>query len=144
MWTPDPNTIITAEMKTAKALANKRATINTERERRIALGVTVNVTGDGDIPVQGRDEDIRNIQGLGLGALARVSLGDTSTITTFRDANNVDHDLVPQQVLELWQKSAGAVEAILQASWTIKAMDPIPEDITDDALWPQANPSTGA
>jgi hypothetical protein len=112
--------------------------VNAERERRIAAGATVTVTGAGDIPVQGRDVDVRNLQGLGLGALARVSAGDTTTITTFRDADNVDHALTPPQVLELVQRAAGVVEAIFTASWTIKAMDPLPADITDDALWPAA------
>jgi hypothetical protein len=136
MWTPDPDKIITAEMKAADALTHKRAAINAERERRIAAGTTVTVTGAGDIPVQGREVDVRNLQGLGLAALARVSTGDTATITTFRDANNVDHELTPPQVLELVQRAAGVVEAIIQASWAIKAMDPLPEDITADELWP--------
>src|SRR5690606_4138640 len=114
----------------------KRAAINAERERRISAGATVTVTGIGEIPVQGRDVDIRNLQGLGLMALARVSSGDTTTLTTFRDADNVDHDLTPLQVLELVQNAAAVVEAIIQASWTIKAMDPLPADVTDDSLWP--------
>ncbi|MEQ1938628.1 hypothetical protein ABMA46_10260 [Mesorhizobium sp. CN5-321] len=110
--------------------------VNAERERRIAAGATVTVTAAGAIPVQGRDVDVRNLQGLGLAALARVSAGDTTTMTTFRDADNVDHDLTPPQVLELVQRAAGVVEAIITASWAIKAMDPLPADVTDDALWP--------
>lgn len=138
MWTPDPAIIITAEDKAAKAVAAKHAAVNTERERRIAAGATVTVTGAGDIPVQGREVDVRNLQGLGLGALARVSTGDTATITVFRDAGNVDHDLTPPQVLELVQKASACAEAIIQASWAIKALDPLPDDVTADALWPTA------
>jgi hypothetical protein len=125
-------------MDIAQAAADKHAAVNAERERRIAVGATVTVTGAGSIPVQGRDVDVRNLQGLGLAALARVSAGDTATITTFRDAHNVDHDLTPSQVLELVQRAAGVAEAIIQASWTIKAMDPLPEDVTADELWPAA------
>lgn len=135
MWTPDPSIIVTAEDKAAKAAAAKHTAVNTERERRIAAGATVTVTGAGDIPVQGRDVDVRNLQGLGLAALARVSAGDTATITVFRDAGNVDHSLTPPQVLELVQRAAGVVEAIIQASWVIKAMDPLPDDVTVDELW---------
>ena len=138
MWKPDPSIIVTAEQKAAEAAAVKRAAVNAERERRIAAGATVTVTGAGDIPVQGREVDVRNLQGLGLAALARVSAGDTVTITTFRDAGNVDHDLTPVQVLELVQRAAGVVEAIIQASWAIKAMDPLPDDVTADELWPAA------
>jgi len=134
----DWSKMVTAEQKVAQAAAAKHAAVNMERERRIAAGATVTVTGAGDIPVQGRDVDVRNLQGLGLAALARVSAGDTATITTFRDAGNVDHDLTPPQVLELVQRAAGVVEAIIQASWAIKAMDPLPDDVTDDGLWPAA------
>lgn len=132
----DWSQLITAEDKEAEAADAKRSAINAERERRISAGTTVTVTGVGDIPVQGRDVDIRNLQGLGLMALARVSSGDTTTLTTFRDADNVDHDLTPPQVLELVQNAAAAAEAIIQASWAIKAMDPLPSDVTDDSLWP--------
>ena len=138
MWTPDPSIIVTAEQKAADALAAQKEVVNAERERRIAEGATVTVTGAGDIPVQGRDVDVRNLQGLGLAALARVSAGDTATITTFRDADNVDHELTPPQVLELVQRAAGVVEAIITASWAIKAMDPLPGNVADDALWPAA------
>jgi hypothetical protein len=135
MWTPDPATIITAEAKAAAAQADTRAAVNVERERRIAQGVTVTVSGAGDIPVQGREVDVRNLQGLGLAALARVSTGDLATVTVFRDANNVDHELLPPQVLELVQRAAGAAQAIIEASWAIKALDPLPADVTDDELW---------
>jgi hypothetical protein len=120
----------------AQAAEAKRAAVNTERECRIAAGATVTVTGAGAIPVQGREQDVRNLQGLGLMALARVSAGDTTTVTTFRDAANVDHDLTPPQILDLVQRAAAAAEAIIQASWVIKAMDPLPDDVTADALWP--------
>lgn len=128
--------IETAEQREAVALAAKHAAVNAERERRIAAGAMVAVTGAGDIPVQGREADVRNLQGLGLMALARVSAGDTATVTVFRDADNVDHDLTPPQVLELVQQASAAAEAIIQASWAIKAMDPMPADVTDDGLWP--------
>lgn len=134
----DWNKMVTAADKADQAAAVRRAAVNAERERRIAAGATVTVTGAGAIPVQGREADVRNLQGLGLMALARVSAGDTATVTTFRDAANVDHDLTPPQVLELVQRAAAAAEAIIQASWTIKAMDPLPEDVSDDALWPVA------
>lgn len=139
MATIDLSQLITAEAKAATAAARKRAAVNAERERRIALGATVTVTGAGAIPVQGREVDVRNLQGLGLMALARVSAGDLEAVTVFRDADNADHELTPPQVLELVQRAAAAAEAIIAASWTIKAMDPLPDDVTDDVLWQAAN-----
>lgn len=127
--------MVTAEQKADEARAAKIAAINAERERRIAAGATISVPGAGDIPVQGRETDVRNLQGLGLAALARVSAGDTTTITTFRDAENVDHELTPPQILALVQGAAAAAEAIIQASWAITAMEPLPDDVTADELW---------
>jgi hypothetical protein len=107
------------------------ADVNAERNRRIVAGKTIN-----GVAVTGRDEDARNLTNLALAAQLRIGSGDTTTTTTFRDGNNVDHDLTPAEMLALWQGSAAYVSALYAASWAIKAMDPLPADITDDALWP--------
>lgn len=112
----------------------RRDAINEERERRIVAGGAFSVPGIGSVPVTGRDEDIRNLQGLGMAALLRVSTGDTTTITAFRDAADAMHDLTPPQVLALWQASASYVSAIYQASWAIKADMNL--DHAADANWP--------
>lgn len=111
----------------------RRDAINVERERRIKLGGTFTVTGIGDIPVTGNDEDIRNLQGLGMAALARLAAGDSTTVTVFRDAVDVTHSLVPAQVLQLWQLSAAYVSAIYQASWALKENS---LDYLDGDNWP--------
>lgn len=108
--------------------------VNSERERRIAAGATVAVAGAGDIPIQGREIDVRNLQGLGMAALARIMIGDTTPFT-FHDAENVDHDLTPTQMLELWKNAAAYTEALYGASWAIKALDPIPADFDSDGYW---------
>lgn len=105
--------------------------VNRERQRRIIAGKPI----DG-VHVTGRDEDARNLTDLALAAQLRISGGDTTTLTTYRDGNNVDHDLTPVQMLQLWQQSAEYVSALYAASWAIKAMDPIPADVTADELWP--------
>lgn len=131
MWIPDPSIIITAEAKAAARREAKNEAINAERARRIEAGKII----DG-IYVTGRDEDARNLTNLALAAQVRIAAGDMTTLTTLRDGNNINHDLTPPQMLSLWQKSAEYVSALYEASWIIKAMDPMPEDITDDALWP--------
>lgn len=112
--------------------------INDERERRKVIGTTVTITGYGDIPIQGRPEDRENLQGLGQGALARLMLGDTTTLTKFRDAVNTDHFLTPPQMLETWQKGAGYINKLYDWSWSIKALPTIPEDYQDDMYWNDA------
>jgi len=131
MWTPDPSIIITAEMKAAEKRASTEAAVNAERQRRILAGTVI----DG-VHVTGRDEDALNLTNLALVAQLRIAGGDMTTPTVYRDGNNVDHELTPPQMLALWQQSAEYVSALYEASWSIKAMDPLPEDVTDDELWP--------
>ncbi len=130
MWSPDPSIIITAEAKAAEARTTLIAGINAERARRIIAGKVI----DG-IYVTGRDEDARNLTNLMLGAQLRITAGDT-TPTTYRDGNNADHALSPEQIVSLWQQSAAYVSAIYAASWALKALDPIPADYTADQYWP--------
>lgn len=106
--------------------------INRERTRRIELGKVI----DG-VYVTGRDEDARNLTNLAMGAQLRIAAGDTS-LTTFRDGNNLDHSLTPVQVISIWQQSAAYVSALYAASWTLKATQPIPQDFTNNAYWPGA------
>lgn len=107
------------------------ASVNTERDRRIVAGKTIN-----GVAVTGRDEDARNLTNLALAAQLRIASGDTTTTTTFRDGENIDHDLTPPEMLALWQASAAYVSALYAASWVIKAMKPIPADFDADARWP--------
>lgn len=123
--------IITAEAKAQAAREREHTAINTERQRRILAGKVI----DG-VHVTGRDEDARNLTNLAMAAQLRIAAGDTTTPTVFRDGDNVDHELTPPQVLALWQQSAGYVSALYAASWAIKAMEPMPEDVTGDDLWP--------
>lgn len=129
--TIDLSQLITAEMKAEAAREAKHAEINAERQRRIIAGKIIS-----GVYVTGRDEDARNLTNLALAAQMRIGMGDAATITTYRDGDNVDHDLTPPQMLALWQQSAEYVSALYAASWAIKAMDPLPEDVTTNVLWP--------
>ena len=104
--------------------------VNEERTRRIATGTTIS-----GIWVTGRDEDARNLTNLAVAAQMRIALGDT-TPTAFRDGANVTHSLSPAEVLALWQQSAAYVSALYAASWALKAMNPIPADISNSDVWP--------
>lgn len=113
--------------------------VNAERERRIVSGANFTVSGVAEpIHVTGRDEDKVNLQALAFAASLRLGQGDNATITVFRDGQNVDHSLIPAQVLELWQHAAAYVTLIYQRSWEIKALAPIPADYADDSYWSEA------
>ena len=96
------------------------AAVDRERQRRVIAGKTIN-----GVAVTGRDEDARNLTHLALAAKLRIGSGDTTITTTFRDGNIVDHDLTPPEMLALWQGSAAYVSALYEASWALKAMEPI-------------------
>jgi hypothetical protein len=110
--------------------------IDAERDRRIALGVTVTMNSGATIPVQTRDSrDFRNINGLSTTALVLKVQGDKSTTITFRDANNVDHTLTLDQVIEMGLKVSKKMQALYAKSWSLKGMTSLPADYTSDAYW---------
>jgi hypothetical protein len=113
------------------------AEVTAYAEELIELGVTINVAGiTAPIYVQGRGKDTRNVQGLVTAAQLRLAAGDTTTLTAFRDGNNVTHQLVPGQIVELWQKSSAYISLVYAASWSIKEDDPISAGFRADARWP--------
>lgn len=112
-----------------------RAAVNAKRLAVITRGTTVQITGHGSVALQGRPEDQTSLQGLAFGAQLRLGTGDSTTLMDFLDRENVLHQLVPMQMLELWQKGAAFVSAIYARSWAIKEMDPATTDIDDPELW---------
>lgn len=108
-----------------------QALINKERERRIAVGKVI-----AGVHVTGSERDRANLSDLAFAAQLRLASGDTTTATPFRDGTNVVHDLVPMQMIDLWQQSASYVSEIYAASWALKAMEPIPQDVESDENWP--------
>lgn len=110
--------------------------ITEERSRRVAAGTVVSVEGYGDVALQGRPEDQITLGNLAQISLLRIQQGDTTTITKFRDRDNVDHDLTPPQIVDMWVKGTSWVSTVYEASWDVKDLDPIPLDYTDDKYWP--------
>ena len=132
----DFSKVISAEDKAAAAERAFDDRANAERDRRLALGTVVTVTGYGDIPLQGRPADRINLLALKDTARDMHAAGVTDPVLPFRDGANADHMLTPQQMIELADRGKVAASAIYAATWAIKALDPRPDDVTDDALWP--------
>lgn len=112
-----------------------RELVNAKRLRLITDGVDVTITGHGTVALQGRPEDQTSLQGLAFGAQLRLAAGDSTTLMDFLDRNNDLHQLVPMQMLELWQKGAAFISAIYAKSWEIKEMDPWTTDVENPAIW---------
>jgi hypothetical protein len=112
--------------------------VNQERERRILAGKSFTLSGHADpVAVSGYDTTQTNLLALAIAAQARIASGDDTTLTPYRDEENVVHQLTPPQVFDLWSQGAEYISKIYQASWAIKD-DPagIPENIVDDPRWP--------
>ncbi|MHA7852188.1 DUF4376 domain-containing protein [Roseovarius sp.] len=109
--------------------------VNAERDRRLAAGAVVTVTGYGDVAVQGRERDVSVYTNLALRAAQKLQAGDTSTFK-FRDRDDVMHDLTPAQMAELMDKAGLAAQAIYAAAWALKDGAEIPQDYAEDKHWP--------
>lgn len=112
------------------------AEINEERDKRLSWGVTVGVTGIGDIPVQGRDKDMSVILGLRVAAAEAKAMGVTAPVMVYRDRDNTEHSLTPAQCHEMCLKAQLGAQALYQASWALKSLEPGSVDVTDGSYWP--------
>ena len=111
--------------------------VNRERDSRILKGSTFTISGYGTIRISGDDTTIQNLQGLAFGAQLKLSQGDSTSLTPFRDADNVIHMLTSPQVIELWSLGAAFVSACFKSAWDLKDRpEGIPEDYQEDRYWP--------
>jgi hypothetical protein len=114
--------------------------INAERDRRIAAGETFDVSGYGSVPLQGRLQDQVNLQARLLAAQAAKAAGVSTPVLVIRDAQNVNHMLTPDQIIELVSAGTAWIEAIMLVSWNMKdGVAPFeagpPYDYADDSYW---------
>lgn len=109
-----------------------------ERERRILAGTDLAITGYAQtVAVQFRDaEDQVNLLGQVSKAMNLILANDTTTTLVWNDRDNVQHNLTASQMLEFGTKAGEWKEAIMSASWLIKADNPIPSDYLTDSRWP--------
>ena len=132
----DQGAIIALQQHAAELLVRAfRDAVNAKRMEVITSGTSVLIMGHGPVALQGRPQDQTSLQGLAFGAQLRLGMGDSTTLMDFLDRENVLHQLVPMQMLELWQKGAAFVSAVYARSWAIKEMDPSSTDVEDPALW---------
>lgn len=115
----------------------RRADVNHERDRRIHAGVKIAVRPGVTVHVGGDETTKINLLGLAQAATLRVSSGDVTTITKYRDETNTVYDLTPPEILQVWSDGAAYVSEVFAHSWALKD-DPngIPVDYMDDKHWP--------
>jgi len=108
--------------------------VNEERAKRVLTGSTFTVNGK-DIVLTGDQQTKDNLSDLAFAASLRKGQGNNNHVTVFRDGNNVDHELSPDEVIQLWSMAAAFVSNLYQKSWALKAMNPVPEDYKNDSYW---------
>lgn len=103
--------------------------ITKEREKKILEGATF-----GKVRLIGNEETIKNLDTLALAAFIRKSIG-SKDVTYYRDADNVIHELSPDEMLDLWSQATSYVENLYKKSWVLKDGEEIPLDYKDEKHW---------
>ena len=136
----DWNKVQNADFKAALRRERRLADIGKERDDRINAGFMF----DG-VLYQSRPEDRENLSGAATNALSAIMAGATvgdylwhggSTDFVWIAADNSLHPMDAQTMFALGQAAMAHKQAHIFAARAIKDMDPLPEDVSDDALWP--------
>jgi hypothetical protein len=114
-----------------RPVKDDRARVDAERDRRIAEGVAVSLSTGKTFTMQTRPGDIQSIQ-----ALVTVAQVQWARQITFRDTDNNDQEMTPDEMIEAGMAAFAHVDAHYKAGWALKDTDPIPADYADDAHWP--------
>jgi hypothetical protein len=129
-----------------------KQSVNQERDRRWPGTVTCDLAGDGSriIPADARnDTDLRNIQAVT--TTAQVVAGTPDAVLKFRDANDVTHNLSPEEVIALGLIVQAHVQSFYEKAWALKdsidsmtsvELDAI--DVRNNSHWGITNVSSSA
>ena len=102
------------------AQSRRKAEVDAMRVSKLAQGLYYGFP-DGQGTIQLRNEsDFRNVQGIASSGQALIVAGDSSTTLSFRDAENVTHELTGQQALQMGLAVSAFISAHYKASWTHK------------------------
>lgn len=98
-----------------------KQSVNQERDRRWRGTVDCDLSGDGSlvIPADARnDTDLRNIQAVT--TTAQVVADTPDAVLKFRDANDVTHNLSPEEVITLGLIVQAHVQSFYEKAWALK------------------------
>ena len=137
-WRIDPSQLVNAAGPatiTVEVPAPTATDVIAERQRRILQGKTISTTGGPNVQLAGDDGTRSDLQALVTIAQMRLAASDTSTLKV-RGKDGTIHTLTPTQVVELWVLGVAFIQSVIEASWVIEALDPIPLDYADNSRWP--------
>jgi|GEM_PF-1472353 len=114
--------------------------VDAERDRRIAAGFVFR-----GVRFQSRPEDRENMAGASLAALAAMTAGaqpgdlrwhgGSSDFVWIAEDNSL-HPMDAQTMFAFGQTAMAHKQAMIFAARSIKDMEPVPADYTDDGYWP--------
>lgn len=116
-----------------------KADIAAERDRRLEKKTIIKLDGVGDVTVRLTSDYVNSIQSLALSAMVKVIRNELGITYTFRDEENVNWSLTPDQVLNLMVAIELEIRDIIEASWLIKDDDTPPDTLKElkkDPRWP--------
>lgn len=110
------------------------ADVDAERDRRRYLQISVTTSPTGTFPIDMDAISQLNIQGVATAGLYLANAAP-SQVTVFRDANNVNHNLLPSELIAMGLGVQTYIGNLYAKSWALKAMSPIPADYAADSYW---------
>lgn len=114
--------------------AISREDVNAERDRRLKLPITVTI-GTETFKVDMKGDGRINISNLTMKGMMLKMVGDTTTVETFRDADNVDHNLNADALMSLGVQVGAEITRLHHKANIIKNGGNIPSDYADDSRW---------
>ncbi|HEX5933049.1 MAG TPA: hypothetical protein VFY63_02680 [Pseudorhizobium sp.] len=112
--------------------------VDAEHDRRATVGRVFEVAGYGSIALEGSLRTQTVLLALKDTARDLQAAGVTDPVLFFTDRDNGDHNLTPDQVVDLVDQGKAYMQALHEAKRAIKAMEAIPPDYADDGRWPAA------
>lgn len=141
MWTPSTEDISTLEERTAAENEARRASVDAERDRRIAAGFTFNGAMYQARPIP----DLQNISGAANAATIAVINGAQEGDFRWADPDDdfewiaSDNTLVKMdapRTIAFGQAALRWVDVNFKAARELKDLETVPIDYTDDGYWP--------
>lgn len=134
-WTQSWSLVSASQTEIEERLVNLRASINQERDRRVAQPKAVSLSTGKAFSVDMANGGRENIGDLVTLAMVQKSSAGETPLISFRDASNVDQSLTNDEMIEVGVQVAAQVQQIHLKARALKDMDPIPEDYYLDSYW---------
>lgn len=115
-----------------------RGDVNAERDRRLEKKYNVNIKGN-TVSVQMDSRSMNDLSNLAIHGLILKANNELDRTTTYRDANNVNHSLTPDDMCSLFVATNLQIQSLYEAAWLIKDDEALPATkklLKQDPRWP--------